>query len=419
MLRLSTRALLTTTAAAACAASAHAQPFRQVTYSDVHVFSLSPDPMATAVSVSVSDFRHAWVKAGPWANWGVVSNTQDPDFDPFGTDTFLSPTSVNSGLFGVPVPCNYDVHPVTPAGLNASICLIVDVLPQNSSSAAACNSWTIAPFSTTPPFTIAGTIESSGGAQASLSGVLTADAYAFSSTAVTVVGGRHLASGQIMWGLSITSDAVGQGGGASVAVRRGDPIHFIATNSNTGEVVDAVVLDVTFDADGQGVADWDAGTLHIDTLDAELLVSIPQAFVAPGQGGHIALRVEGGMVTLSDDSGAFDGLMPPLGTPVPITLPLPTDFTLDYDLGLDPADPWDVVLTLSGGADARPRAGCPADINADGVLNLDDVDAFISAFLEGDVAVADLDGNGTINLDDLDVFIDSFLSGCPEDGGEG
>ncbi|MEM1183758.1 MAG: GC-type dockerin domain-anchored protein [Planctomycetota bacterium] len=48
-----------------------------------------------------------------------------------------------------------------------------------------------------------------------------------------------------------------------------------------------------------------------------------------------------------------------------------------------------------------------------GVLDLDDVDAFIEGFLTGDV-VADLAAPvGVLDLDDVDVFITSFLSGCP------
>ena len=55
---------------------------------------------------------------------------------------------------------------------------------------------------------------------------------------------------------------------------------------------------------------------------------------------------------------------------------------------------------------------CPADIDGNGVLSVDDIDAFIAAFLGGDLA-ADIDGNGVLSVDDLDAFAGSFLSGCP------
>ncbi|MEQ8769722.1 MAG: GC-type dockerin domain-anchored protein [Phycisphaerales bacterium] len=58
------------------------------------------------------------------------------------------------------------------------------------------------------------------------------------------------------------------------------------------------------------------------------------------------------------------------------------------------------------------HAGCPCDLTGNGLLNLDDIDAFVAAFLGGDLA-ADFDGNGTVNIDDIDAFIACFLGGCP------
>ena len=55
---------------------------------------------------------------------------------------------------------------------------------------------------------------------------------------------------------------------------------------------------------------------------------------------------------------------------------------------------------------------CPADIDDNGILNLDDVDAFVSAYLAGNLAVADLNGDGMLTPDDFDVFIESYMSGC-------
>ncbi|MEZ6318676.1 MAG: GC-type dockerin domain-anchored protein [Phycisphaerales bacterium] len=54
----------------------------------------------------------------------------------------------------------------------------------------------------------------------------------------------------------------------------------------------------------------------------------------------------------------------------------------------------------------------PADVDGNGTLNLDDVNAFATAFTNGDL-VADLDGNGTLNLDDVNLFAASFIARCP------
>lgn len=57
--------------------------------------------------------------------------------------------------------------------------------------------------------------------------------------------------------------------------------------------------------------------------------------------------------------------------------------------------------------------GCGmADVNADGVLNLDDIALFADAFVAGDL-LADMDANGLLNLDDVAFFAQAFLLGCP------
>ncbi len=47
-----------------------------------------------------------------------------------------------------------------------------------------------------------------------------------------------------------------------------------------------------------------------------------------------------------------------------------------------------------------------------GVINLNDLDAFVAAYLADDV-LADCNGDNSVNGDDLDCFTDAFLAGCP------
>lgn len=403
---------------ASCAAGVSAQVFQQTQYNVEHHFTLTPDPAAVGIQILVSDFRHAWAKKHTLSSWGAVSNVQDPDFDPFGTDTFQGLTSENSGLFGVPVACQYESFVAPTSGVSAYSCIQADLFP---TLATACNEWDIPAYSTTSPQVLSGRIASSGGAQVSLSDTRYSEAYAFSTTGVTMVGGIDLGNGNVQWGVVMDSDAVGGGVGATAVVRRGDPVHFIAENLNTGVVVDAVLLDIDLDVSGNGHADWSAGTFDTDASEVTLIVDIPPTYVAPGQAGRIEFRIQGGMVTVSNSTGVFAGMLPPAGTLTPLNFPLPSDFILDYDLGLTPGDPWDVRAVLSGGGDAHPAVvddSCPADIDQNGELNLDDVDGFVGAFVGGDLA-ADINGDGTLNLDDIDGFIESFLGGCPPVGGEG
>ncbi|MEM1186656.1 MAG: peroxidase family protein [Planctomycetota bacterium] len=74
---------------------------------------------------------------------------------------------------------------------------------------------------------------------------------------------------------------------------------------------------------------------------------------------------------------------------------------------------------LEDGGDNLPRdvfhfQPCPADIAVTiGVLDLDDVDAFIGAFIAQDTLADFAAPFGTIDLADVDAFITAYLAGCP------
>lgn len=78
--------------------------------------------------------------------------------------------------------------------------------------------------------------------------------------------------------------------------------------------------------------------------------------------------------------------------------------TADTGLGAAP------IIDM-GAYERQGSPPCPADIDANGVLNVDDVDAFVAAFL-GSLPTGDCDGSGALNVDDVDCFVGSFLGGC-------
>ncbi len=392
-------------AIAGAAHTADAQVFQQLTYSISHSFTFTAASSVTSLNVGISDFRHAWARSGVQQDAQYVSNTQLPGFDPFGTDTFGSPISSNSGLFGAPVACQYENYPVPPTGLSSFACTQAMV---PGALGTACNEWDISSFAAGPPYVVSWRIASSGGAQAGLASAVLSEAYGFSTTALGVTGDIRLANGSVQWGVNLHADAVGAGVGAAAI---GDPVHLIATNLNTGDVVDAVLLDITLEGPNPGTTSWGPTGFHSTGTDWELVIRIPTTHVAPGQGGDLKVRVENGVVTESDDNGALDGILPPIGTTAPIPLPLPPTFPLDYDLGLDPTHPWDVEMVLSGGGGASTRVACPVDYNGDGTLNVDDIDLFVGLFLEG-AGPADLNADGAFNIDDIDLFIELFLTAC-------
>jgi len=54
---------------------------------------------------------------------------------------------------------------------------------------------------------------------------------------------------------------------------------------------------------------------------------------------------------------------------------------------------------------------CHADLNGDGLLDLDDIGLFITAFVAQDDD-ADLNGDGIFDLTDVSVFVTAFVAGC-------
>jgi len=84
------------------------------------------------------------------------------------------------------------------------------------------------------------------------------------------------------------------------------------------------------------------------------------------------------------------------------------------DLNNDGRD--DLVIGYSGDTSIRvfyaSTPPCPADLDANGTLNIDDINLFAQAFTSGDL-LADLDANGVLNIDDINLFAAAFTAGCP------
>ncbi|GJM18176.1 MAG: hypothetical protein DHS20C14_03890 [Phycisphaeraceae bacterium] len=187
----------------------------------------------------------------------------------------------------------------------------------------------------------------------------------------------------------------------------------------------SVAVDVLDHAEGSFESGADTNTLGHDfgTVD----VGLPTTFsfpvhnleAAPGFTG--SLWIVPGAVT--GDAAAFSlelvGELVAAGGFVELTVTLDTSAagsyaaTVEILAGDDPtlagaAADEALVLTLTG----TVGVACLADLDGNGILNVDDVDAFIAAFVGADLA-ADLDGNGILNVDDVDAFVSAFVGGCP------
>ncbi|MEZ6317592.1 MAG: GC-type dockerin domain-anchored protein [Phycisphaerales bacterium] len=103
------------------------------------------------------------------------------------------------------------------------------------------------------------------------------------------------------------------------------------------------------------------------------------------------------IVTLADQRGLVGDDLADLGAFTELDLP---------DLGPDA-----IIRPVYSLDRIELVMACPADLDVNGVLDLDDVAAFVDRFL-GDDPVADLTLDGAINLDDVARFVASYLAGC-------
>ena len=82
----------------------------------------------------------------------------------------------------------------------------------------------------------------------------------------------------------------------------------------------------------------------------------------------------------------------------------------DIDFNTIDGDQW-IEIPLAG---MGPMPCSPADLAEPfGIVDIDDVDAFILAFLAGDAAADLVAPFGIVDIDDVDEFINLFLAGCP------
>ena len=416
------RVLLLATIAAA-GAPAPAQTFRQVTYDVSHGLDFKPG--GDTAEVTGYEFRHAWVRAGIEEHAEVHPAAQDPGFDIWGFDHIpMVGGAWNSGLFA-PVPAFYAVYPIPTTGVSnppgpgwpPNGCTFIE-LPLSTSRALACNTIEVDPWTNQAPLHITGRIHSYGYAwpNASLGNPFAAS-YAFSTSAVAVRSGIQLANGSIQWIPGFLVESIGGSASSQAFGRVYDPIVLTATNTSNGEVFEFDLLDVDIDAGGAGRAEWAGNAMTVDLPEFEIRVEIPGAVIDPAQAGELRFRVESGVVTQSHGTGIFAGAAPAAGLAVPFTIAMP-DLDLDYDLGLDPTQPWSVEAKFSGGGDADAAAAgsaCPADINGDGLLNFFDVSEYIGLFLDRHPA-GDFNNDGAHDFFDVAGFLDAFLAGCADPG---
>ncbi len=170
-----------------------------------------------------------------------------------------------------------------------------------------------------------------------------ARSYAKSVAAFNV--GVRKPNGKIKWKPSWKVDKIS----GSARVGR-DPVDLTLTDLDTGLTRSARLFEVETKMGGAGSSTWENGRLQLDGYDGSFSLNMESPYLS-SPGGRMSLAYdEQGIVTHSEDSGVFDGLLPTVGQRALLDLQIGDangEIDLDYDF-TQTGDAFGNNLDLSG-----------------------------------------------------------------------
>jgi hypothetical protein len=383
---------------------AHAQAVSSSSYFIQHNFRIFPGGnLLPAVRGLWHD--HAWVIEPGRAMFQVNPAAQPAGWNRFGMDWLIGPNLVVNQGAPFPVLANRGIVGIGPGGI-----LRVDtaVVPPGPSQAFARSTISVNPYGPGGPVT--GFVRSDGFATAvALVPGLVSRAWSFSMASVEVRG-RFGFFGFIFWG-PVIRDTVGGSAAAQAFVprqRRRDPIDFRFLGPDNQVLFEDNLLTIESEILSDGEMNWEDNALVIQAPDADFIIRTNQRWVQ--NHGTVNLKVRDGVVVESDDEGFFEGRLPPLGTHVPLTIPLESEFPIQYALPSQFGD--DIEFDLGGGSNLNvAEPDCPADFNGDNVVDFFDYLDFAAAFDAGDPS-ADFNHDDQVDFFDYLDFTAAFDAGC-------
>lgn len=323
------------------------------TYDVEHNFRLRPGgnvvPRVTATYYAHSYIRERRDDCEDFA----VEPAQGAAFNPYGRDILKDRRGRvrNKGVDGRYRDVTNGATPVPAAGLSESV----------RAFTAGCRSWAdahceIEVDSFGAGDRVTGTIRAWGEATAALRPPRRSKAYAFSMTLVEAQGGRMMRNGNIRWRRTVRDLVAGRANSR----RQVDPIDFTVHDLVTGEEHTGRLYSVVIDVRkaGGGGFTWAEDVVEVSAHDLDFKIEFPSKLTSL-QGG-LDLQVRGGRVTVSNATGHYAGVLPPVGTRVPFDFPLEDEEEFDYDLGDFDGHDLEVNLEFSGAGEAEEeRAADP------------------------------------------------------------
>ena len=137
--------------------------------------------------------------------------------------------------------------------------------------------------------------------------------------------------------------------------------------------------------------------------------------------GNLHLHISNGEVTIADTAGMYSGLLPDVGTQIPIQFALPSEVEFEYDLGDFDGHDLEVELYFDGNGEAEVElAGpCQADFNNDGSVGAADLAVTLGNWgpCDNETCDADLNDDLVVNAVDLAMLLGEWgeCSECADD----
>lgn len=319
-------------------------------------------------SVNIVHFEHAWgVERGPDDKDSKTNPLAQPGyFKPYGKDNLSSSSGKIRQFGGGKV--NMDSSPVGPGGTPAGgTSFSAEVLLNSGTHALGRTTAIIAPYGVGGPVTGSITFHT----EVTLGTAEFNDGYAFAGGEITIRARHSDKKGRIRLGRTWHL-----GRGANAAWGRGktravDPIVWRIEEVGSGAVYEGNFASIESTTEN-GIIDAMPGGIIVDATNGRLVVRVgsPHMSVA----GSLKLKVDNGVVTQSDDSGMFNGVLPPVGHTGPFFISMPA-IEFDYDLnGVSNAlTEADVTLEMGGDTEVEEsNGGIDGEIQLQGFTRLPD-----------------------------------------------